>query len=267
MINWLKRNKKGIIRSLFLIPIILVAVISVSHVISWYDISNPMQWAVFLSIAIEVGAMVSLAAASVKIKRGVWGVFAIVTLVQLIGNIFYSYKEIDVASYEFQQWVELTGPLFDMMGTSPEDVIGHKRWLAILTGGLLPIISLASLHFFIKYDGKEDDGKDDKGGDDSPTPEPVEPEPETKPVDYTDVVVPNEDPTSISTEEPMDESVEVVEGVVPNGEIKLEDINEVKRERKFSKRIPETDKNKIERIGSNKTTDDGGETIHFKRRS
>jgi hypothetical protein len=27
-----------------------------------------------------------------------------------------------------------------------------KRWLAFLEGGLLPIISLTSLHFFIKYE-------------------------------------------------------------------------------------------------------------------
>jgi len=27
-----------------------------------------------------------------------------------------------------------------------------KRWLAFLEGGLLPIISLTSLHFFVKYD-------------------------------------------------------------------------------------------------------------------
>jgi hypothetical protein len=33
-----------------------------------------------------------------------------------------------------------------------------KRWLAFLEGGLLPIISLTSLHFFTKYDdGKQGD--------------------------------------------------------------------------------------------------------------
>lgn len=286
MINWLKKKKKGIIRSLFLIPIILVAIISISHVIAWYDLSNPLKWAIFLSVAIEVGAMVSLAAASVKIKRGVWVVFAIVTLVQLIGNIFYSYKEIDVTSYEFNQWVELTGPLFDMMGTSPDDVIGHKRWLAILTGGLLPIISLASLHFFIKYDEKdEEDGEGEKVEPENPTPEPT---PEN-PLGFTDEEIANNNALraeEIATSEMiekasdeseiMDESVEVVdsddeevmkpEPIIPNGKISKEDIEKIKqRERNFSKNIPDNT-NRIERIGSNKITDDGGETIHFRRR-
>jgi hypothetical protein len=44
-----------------------------------------------------------------------------------------------------------------VFGTDITDVISLKRWLAFLEGGLLPIISLTSLHFFIKY---EDDKPD-----------------------------------------------------------------------------------------------------------
>jgi hypothetical protein len=44
-----------------------------------------------------------------------------------------------------------------MLGSKANDVISMKRWLAFLEGGLLPIISLTSLHFFTKYDaGKTD---------------------------------------------------------------------------------------------------------------
>ncbi len=39
-----------------------------------------------------------------------------------------------------------------MMGSDPTDVISMKRWLAFLEGGLLPVISLTSLHFFVKYE-------------------------------------------------------------------------------------------------------------------
>ena len=52
----------------------------------------------------------------------------------------------------FKSWVELTSPLWEALGTEPGDVISLKRWLAFLEGGLLPIISLTSLHFFVKYD-------------------------------------------------------------------------------------------------------------------
>jgi len=89
--NWILNNPN---RAMFLIPILLVAGISISHVVTWYDMANPINWAVYLSIAIEVGAMTALVAATNKIKGGVWFMFGLVTFIQMIGNIFYSYYQI-----------------------------------------------------------------------------------------------------------------------------------------------------------------------------
>lgn len=147
--TWLKENP---IRTMFLIPILLVTVISISHVVAWYSLSNPISWAIYLSIAIEVAAMTALVAATNRIKGGVWIMFGLVTLVQMIGNIFFSYKEIDSNSDLFKSWVELTSPIWEILGSDVNDVVSLKRWLAFLEGGLLPIISLTSLHFFVKYD-------------------------------------------------------------------------------------------------------------------
>jgi len=152
--DWIKNNPN---RTMFLIPIILVAGISISHVVSWYDISNPFNWAVYLSIAVEVGAMTALIAATNKIKGGVWFMFGLVTLIQMIGNIFFSFKEIDENGELFRSWVELTSPLWEMLGSDISDLTSQKRWLAFLEGGLLPIISLTSLHFFTKYDDGNND--------------------------------------------------------------------------------------------------------------
>ena len=154
--NWIKQNPN---RFMFLIPIILVAGISISHVVSWYELTNPLSWAIYLSVAIEVGAMTALIAATNKIKGGVWFMFGLVTLIQMIGNIFYSYKEIDADGELFKSWVELTLPIWESIGTEPNDIVGLKRWLAFLTGGLLPIISLTSLHFFTNYRKEEDEIK------------------------------------------------------------------------------------------------------------
>ena len=46
------------------------------------------------------------------------------------------------------------------MGTEITDVVSLKRWLAFLTGGLLPVISLTSLHFFITFDKEEKDNNE-----------------------------------------------------------------------------------------------------------
>ena len=78
--------------------------------------------------------------------------FGLITTIQMIGNIYFSYKEINSNGELFKAWVELTAPLWDSIGSDSTDVIAMKRWLAFLEGGLLPIISLTSLHFFVKYD-------------------------------------------------------------------------------------------------------------------
>jgi hypothetical protein len=154
LLTWIKENP---IRSMFLVPIFLVAGISISHVVAWYDITNPFSWAIYLSVAIEIGAITALIAATQKIKGGVWFMFGVVTFVQMIGNIFYSYNEIDKNSGLFKDWVELSSPLFEMLGSNVSDLVAQRRWLALLQGGLLPMISLASLNFFIKYGGMDDE--------------------------------------------------------------------------------------------------------------
>jgi hypothetical protein len=147
--SWIKNNPN---RAMFLVPILLVAGISISHVVAWYNMANPINWAIYLSIAIEVAAITALVAATNKIKGGIWFMFGLVTFIQMIGNIFYSYNEIDANGELFKSWVELTGPVWELMGTEQTDLVGLKRWLAFLEGGLLPIISLTSLHFFVKYE-------------------------------------------------------------------------------------------------------------------
>ena len=164
------KNLKNIdwTRTMFLVPILLVAGISISHVVAWYDMANPYNWAIYLSVAIEVGAMTSLVAATKRIKGGVWFMFGIVTFIQVLGNIFYSYANINESDVLFQKWIELTSPIFEAMGTDPGDIIPHKRWLALLEGGLLPLISLTSLHFYTKYEKTDDNDTSKQNNDTTP---------------------------------------------------------------------------------------------------
>lgn len=186
MTNWINKNKRSIIRAAFLVPILAVASISISHVVSWYDLANPMSWAIYLSIAVEIAAMSSIAASSVKIKGfSVWFVFIIVTLIQFIGNIYFSYSEIDVASKAFKDWAELTSPIFEGMNVAADDLVGQRRLLALLEGGLLPLISLTCLHFFIQYGDLDNEAVEEEFEDEveeiseeepaDSTEEPVEP--------------------------------------------------------------------------------------------
>jgi hypothetical protein len=151
MKNWIEKNYKTLIIAAFLIPILTVAVVSISHVTEWYGLSNPISWAVYLSIGIEIAALSALAAISANMGSKVYFPFAIVTIVQFIGNIFFAYSYIDINTKQFKDWVDLVSPFVEFMGVDPNDPIGHKRFLAFFAGGMLPLISLSFLHMLIKF--------------------------------------------------------------------------------------------------------------------
>ena len=151
MKNWFSKNYKTIIILSFLIPIITVALVSISHVTKWYGISNPVTWSIYLSVGIEIAALSALAAISANMGKKVYFPFGIVTLIQFIGNIYFAYSYIDINSQSFTSWVELVSPLVEFMGVDPNDYIGHKRFLAFFAGGMLPIISLSFLHMLVKF--------------------------------------------------------------------------------------------------------------------
>ena len=153
--NWFQKNFKTIIYVAFLVPILAVAFVSISHVTTWYGLSNPLSWAIYLSIGIEIAALSALAAISAQMGKKVYFPFGIVTLIQFIGNIFFAYQYIDVSTTSFKDWVDLVDPIVSYLGVESGDPIGHKRFLALFSGGMLPIISLSFLHMLVKFEEEE----------------------------------------------------------------------------------------------------------------
>jgi hypothetical protein len=153
--NWFQRNFKTIIYVSFLVPILTVAFVSISHVTKWYGLSNPVSWAIYLSVGIEIAALSALAAISAKMGKKVYFPFGIVTLIQFIGNIFFAYQYIDINSQTFKDWVDLVNPLVSFLGVDAGDMVGHKRFLALFAGGMLPLISLSFLHMLVKFEEEE----------------------------------------------------------------------------------------------------------------
>lgn len=154
--TWTQKNFKKIIYIAFLVPILAVAGVSISHVTTWYGLSNPFSWAVYLSIGIEIAALSAVAAISANMGKKVYIPFGIVTFIQFIGNIFFAYQYIDVDAKAFKDWVDLVDPVVSYLGVESGDPIGHKRFLALFAGGMLPIISLSFLHMLVKF---EEEGK------------------------------------------------------------------------------------------------------------
>jgi len=173
MRKWLQDNLRTIIITSFIIPILLVAVVSITHVISLYELSNPISWAVFLSVAIEIAALAALAGVSAKFGKFVYIPFIIVTLIQFIGNFYYSFAFIKEGSEGFKTWVDMVKGIFEPMGIEPNDYVSHKRILSFFTGGLLPFISLTFAHMLIVYSERDNNEQSTL-----PESEPELPEPE-----------------------------------------------------------------------------------------
>jgi len=161
-------KRETYIKNSFLAPILFVVLISISHVVTWYDLGNPWAWAMYLSVAVEVFALASISAASIHISRGsIWFLFGIVTAIQMIGNIFFSFNDIDVTGTLFNSWIELIKPLFDDW-----TVLEHRRFLAVVQGGSLPIMSLTALNFYLKFNQKNVEDIPVQVVEDTPAPAP-----------------------------------------------------------------------------------------------
>jgi hypothetical protein len=148
-------NKKKLIRGFvvttFVMLYLIVSVISTIHVIDFFRLSNPEWLAISLAVAFEVGAAASLASLVVLDKMNkfiVWSLFITLTLVQAMGNTFYAYSHLN----NFNQWIELFG-LVD------EDLIYQKRILSIISGAILPLVSLGFIKSLVDYIKPDEDEK------------------------------------------------------------------------------------------------------------
>jgi hypothetical protein len=138
-----KKAAHVFIISTFVTLYLLVSIISTIHVIDFFLMSNPKWLAVSLAIAFEVGAAASLASIITldKMNKGiVWGLLILLTLMQAMGNTYYTYVHL----INFQGWIELFG-LVD------EELIYQKRVLSIVSGAILPIVALGFIKSLVDY--------------------------------------------------------------------------------------------------------------------
>jgi len=155
--RWFYDNYKGVILFFLSMPPLLVSFISTVHCIGFFGLSNPFVWSLILSGAIEVAALSSLAGITVKISRpSLWIIFFLVTFIQIIGNVYYSFDFIinkinTVNPNWIKNWIDLMQPFFEAGGIEMNDTISMSRWLAYISGGVLPIISLSFLHMLVSY--------------------------------------------------------------------------------------------------------------------
>jgi len=115
--------------------------VSFYHSISFFSLANPGWLAIILSLVFEIGqASVLFSIMLTKNKNNflAWAVMIILTSLQVIGNIFSSFKFISESSnvdYQYFQksilfWVDADPEMFKVI-------------IAAIVGGILPLIALS----------------------------------------------------------------------------------------------------------------------------
>ncbi len=141
----MKKDKllHGFIITTFVSLYLIVSIISTIHVIDFFSLSNPKWLSISLAVAFEIGAAASLASLIVLDKMNkslVWGLFIILTCMQMMGNTYYAFTNLN----DYQSWVELFG-LVD------EDPLYQKRILSIISGAILPLVALGFIKSLVDY--------------------------------------------------------------------------------------------------------------------
>lgn len=185
---------KVFIISTFVSLYLLVSIVSTIHVIDFFKLTNPDWLAITLAVGFELGASASLASLIVLEKMNktlIWALFIVITLMQMQGNTYHSFVNIN----DYEKWSEL-------FNLSEEEPIFQKRILSIVSGAILPLVSLGfikSLVDYIKPGQKEElsesneEIKDEPVVDNNPKEEIIEiPAPDETPI--------NTDPVVINTE-------------------------------------------------------------------
>lgn len=134
---------KWSIVSIFVLLYTMVSAISTIHVIDFFKLSNPDWLAITLAISFEVGAAACLGAIVILDKTSkalVWMLFILITVMQMMGNMYYAYSHI----HNFQGWIEL-------FGLNEEEPIFQKRVLSIVSGAILPIVALGFIKSLVDY--------------------------------------------------------------------------------------------------------------------
>lgn len=126
----------------FLFLYLLVATISFCHAVQFFNIGNVQWMSIVLAFAFELGLALSLAAILLsdknKSKALPWILMAVLTLVQVVGNVYSTFKYISLSNEEYYQY--LAKPLlFFIEDVSEETIQVIVSWII---GAILPIIAL-----------------------------------------------------------------------------------------------------------------------------
>ena len=132
----------------FLFLYLLVACISFCHAVEFFNIGNANWMSITLAFAFELGLALSLAAILLSDSNSKnvlpWALMIILCAVQVIGNVYSTYKYIALSETEYYQY--LAQPLLFWIEDISEKTV--RIIISWIIGAILPIIPLFMTDMF-----------------------------------------------------------------------------------------------------------------------
>ena len=128
---------------LFIVLYTAIAFVSTYHAIAFFGLSNPTWLAVILSLAFEVGqagvlfSILTNQDSSDK-KTLPWILMGLLTVVQILGNVFSTYKYMIMHNMDQIDYFTKS-VLFFVQSPNPEY---NYVMIAYITGAILPVVAL-----------------------------------------------------------------------------------------------------------------------------
>jgi hypothetical protein len=126
----------------FILLWVMVSTISTIHAVEFFKLSNNIVLSWVLAISFEVGAMASLG--GLLLSRGdkklIWGLFILLTLFQIHGNMYWAWTN----SGDLSNWT-------DLFSLDSDDINFNKRVFSFISGGILPLVALGFIKSLMDY--------------------------------------------------------------------------------------------------------------------
>lgn len=128
---------------LFIVLYVAIAFVSTYHAIAFFNLSNPTWLAVILAIAFEVGQAGVLFSILTNTdsndkKTLPWILMSTLTIVQIWGNVFSSYKHMIIHNADQIDYFTKS-VLFFVQSPNPEY---NYVMISYITGAILPVVAL-----------------------------------------------------------------------------------------------------------------------------
>jgi hypothetical protein len=131
---------KHILTGLFAILYIAVGFVSVYHAIAFFELSNQPWLALILACAFEIGQAAVLFYLLISNEKKImpWILMGVLTLVQVLGNVYSSYMYMIMNNMDLIKYFT-DSVLFFIQDPNPKV---NQVMISYITGAILPIVSL-----------------------------------------------------------------------------------------------------------------------------